>query len=108
MHLRQSCAAPQRMFAFAPSEPMASRHDPAPSNAPRLTWPVALLYAFLRTVGLLPLPVVHALGAALGHAMWLSHGRARRIAERNLSLVITQDDAKRRHAARASVVETGK
>jgi KDO2-lipid IV(A) lauroyltransferase len=87
---------------------MASRHDPAPSNAPRLVWPVALLYAFLRVVGLLPLRVVHALGAVLGHAMWLTRGRARRIAERNLSLVITQDDAKRRHAARASVVETGK
>jgi KDO2-lipid IV(A) lauroyltransferase len=96
------------MFAFAASEPMASRHDPAPSNAARLAWPVALLYAFLRVVGLLPLRVVHALGAALGNAMWLTRGRARRIAERNLSLVITQDEAKRRHAARASVVETGK
>jgi KDO2-lipid IV(A) lauroyltransferase len=96
------------MFAFFFSEPMASRPDPAPSNTPRLSWPVALLYAFLRAAGLLPLSVVHALGAALGHAMWLLGGRARRIAERNLSLVITQDGAKRRHVARASVVETGK
>ncbi len=96
------------MFAFSISEPMASRPDPAPSNTPRLSWPVALLYAFLRAAGLLPLPLVHALGAALGQLMWLSGGRARRIAERNLSLVITQDGAKRRHVARASVVETGK
>jgi KDO2-lipid IV(A) lauroyltransferase len=96
------------MFAFPASEPMASPDDPAPSNAPRLAWPVALLYAFLRVAGLLPLPIVHALGAALGHAMWLARGRARRIAERNLSLVITQDGTQRRHAARASVVETGK
>ncbi|MET0232536.1 MAG: lipid A biosynthesis acyltransferase [Rhodanobacteraceae bacterium] len=87
---------------------MASRTDPAPSNAPRLAWPVALLYAFLRAAGFLPLSAVHALGAALGHAMWLFGGRARRIAERNLSLVITQDGAKRRHVARASVIETGK
>ena len=87
---------------------MASRPDPAPSNAPRLSWPVALLHAFLRVVGLLPLAVVHALGAALGRLMWLSNGRARRIAERNLSLVITQDGAKRRQVARASLVETGK
>ena len=87
---------------------MASRPDPAPSNAPRLSWPVALLYALVRAVGLLPLPVVHALGAALGHSIWLFGGRARRIAERNLSLVITQDGTKRRHVARASVVETGK
>ena len=87
---------------------MASRPDPAPSNAPRLSWPVALLHALVRAVGLLPLPVVHALGAALGHSIWLFGGRARRIAERNLSLVITQDGTKRRHVARASVVETGK
>ena len=96
------------MFAFSDSEPMASRPDPAASNAPRLSWPVALLYAILRAIGLLPLPLVHALGAALGHLMWLSGGRSRRIAERNLSLVITQDGAKRRQVARASVVETGK
>jgi KDO2-lipid IV(A) lauroyltransferase len=96
------------MFAFSDSEPMASRPDPARSNPPRLSWPVALLHAFLRAAGLLPLAVVHALGAALGHAMWLAHGRARRVAERNLSVVITQDGTKRRHIARASVVETGK
>ena len=96
------------MFAFSDPEPMASRPDPAASNTPRLAWPVALFYALLRAIGLLPLSVVHALGAALGHVMWITGGRSRRIAERNLSLVITQDGAKRRQVARASVIETGK
>ena len=37
------------------------------------------------------------------------HGRARRIAARNLSLVLTQKDAEtRQRLARASLVETGK
>jgi len=81
---------------------------------PRLPWPVALLYGSLRLVGLLPLGVVHGLGALAGSILWIAHGRARHIALRNLSLVgpsllQTQDSGKSRHVlARRAVVETGK
>jgi KDO2-lipid IV(A) lauroyltransferase len=91
---------------------MASRRALAPNRsslAPRLSPSVALLYVSLRIVGLLPLPVVHAFGAAAGYVLWIVRGRARRVAERNLSLVITQDGTKNRHElARASLIETGK
>ena len=75
----------------------------------RLTWPVALLYGAMRVVGLLPLPLVHAIGAALGRVLWLLRTRARRTAERNLSLVLTQDSDEIRHClARAVLGESGK
>ncbi|HEY6986064.1 MAG TPA: lipid A biosynthesis acyltransferase [Rhodanobacteraceae bacterium] len=74
-----------------------------------MSWPVALLYGSLRIAGLLPLPVVHGLGAVFGVVLWMMHGRARRIAERNLSLVITQNgDEIRQRLARESLIETGK
>ncbi|HKE49111.1 MAG TPA: lipid A biosynthesis acyltransferase [Rhodanobacteraceae bacterium] len=82
---------------------------PPSSDVARLSWPVALLYGSLRTVGVLPLPVVHAIGALVGRLLWMLHGRARRTAERNLSLVLTQNDAESRHRlARETLVETGK
>jgi KDO2-lipid IV(A) lauroyltransferase len=91
---------------------MPGRRAPAPSPsslAPRLSPLVALFYVSLRIVGLLPLPVVHALGAAAGYVLWIMHGRARRVAVRNLSLVITQNGAEKRHQlARTSLIETGK
>ena len=93
-------------------EPMPHRRDTAPetsSAAPRLSWPIALLYGSLRVVGILPLPVVHGIGVAVGYVLWLLNGRARRVTERNLSLVITQKGAQKRQAlARASLLETGK
>lgn len=74
-----------------------------------MSWPVALLYGSLRIVGILPLPVVHGFGAAAGVVLWVLKSRARRVAERNLSLVLTQNGAKnRQHLARASLIETGK
>jgi len=82
---------------------------PAPPTTTRLAWPVALLYGALRAIGLLPLPLLHGIGAAIGFVTWILRGRARRIAERNLARIQTQKSAKERHAlARASVVETGK
>jgi KDO2-lipid IV(A) lauroyltransferase len=79
------------------------------STAVRLSWPVALLRVSLRILGVLPLPIVHAFGALAGRILWIVHGRARRIAVRNLSLVLTQNGAETRHKlARASLVETGK
>lgn len=77
--------------------------------SPALSWPVALLYASLRVIGRCPLRLVHTLGAAFGWLSWLRHGRTRRIAERNLSFVLTQESAEsRQRLARASLVETGK
>jgi lauroyl/myristoyl acyltransferase len=69
---------------------MPGRRVPAAPASPirtRLAWPVALLYGSLRAIGILPLPVLHGIGAAIGHVIWLVHGRARRIAERNLTKV---------------------
>ena len=77
--------------------------------SPALSWPVALLYGSLRLVGRCPLRLVHALGGAFGWLSWLRDGRTRRVAERNLSLVLTQESAEnRQRLARASLVETGK
>ncbi|MEO5625497.1 MAG: lipid A biosynthesis acyltransferase [Dokdonella sp.] len=78
-------------------------------NPARLSWPVAVLHAALRLVGRLPLRWLHALGAVLGRVLWLGNGRARRIVERNLSLVVTQESVEIRHRlGRATMVETGK
>jgi KDO2-lipid IV(A) lauroyltransferase len=77
--------------------------------SPALSWPVALLYGSLRLVGRCPLRLVHALGGAFGWLSWLRDGRTRRVAERNLSLVLTQESVEnRQRLARASLVETGK
>lgn len=74
-----------------------------------MTWPARLLYGCLRIVGILPLRAAHGLGAALGAALWILASRLRRTAERNLSLVITQESTETRHRlARASLIETGK
>jgi KDO2-lipid IV(A) lauroyltransferase len=91
---------------------MPGRRAPALNASPpasRLSPLVALLYVSLRIAGLLPLPVVHEFGATFGYVLWVMRSRARRVAERNLSLVITQNDVQNRHAlARASLIETGK
>lgn len=78
-------------------------------NTPRLSWRVVLLHAALRLAGRLPLSWLHALGAFVGRMLWIRHGRARRITERNLSLVVTQESAETRHRlGRATMAETGK
>ena len=74
-----------------------------------MTRPIALLHACLRVLGRLPLRLVHALGGAIGVLAWVLHGRSRRIAERNLALVLTQKGARSRQAiAKKSVIETGR
>jgi len=91
---------------------MPGRRASAPLPSPpaaRLSPLVALFYVSLRIVGLLPLPVVHVFGAAAGYFLWMTRSRARRVAERNLSLVITQNDTeKSQRLARDSLIETGK
>ena len=80
--------------------------SPRPASA-GMSWPVALLYVSLRIAGILPLPIVHGFGALLGYVLWMMRGRARRMAERNLSFVITQNDEEiRQRLVRASLVET--
>lgn len=78
-------------------------------TSPSLSWPVALLHGGLRLAGRLPLRALHAVGATLGGWLWLVRARPRRIIERNLSLVLTQDSAETRQAqARAALIENGK
>jgi KDO2-lipid IV(A) lauroyltransferase len=78
-------------------------------STPALAWPVALLHGSLRLAGRLPLRVLHRLGGALGQILWLTGGRARRITERNLSLVLTQEGTETRHRiAKAVLAETGR
>jgi KDO2-lipid IV(A) lauroyltransferase len=86
-----------------------SHESVAAMNPPRLSWPAALLHASLQVAGCLPLRVLHALGLALGWILWLANSRARRITERNMSLVLTQESVETRHRiGRAVVGETGK
>ncbi len=78
-------------------------------NPPRLSWSVTLLYALLRVVGRLPLPILHALGATIGRWTWRWHGSARRITDINLALVLTQESARTRQAiGREVLAESGK
>lgn len=78
-------------------------------SPPALSWPVAALHASLRLAGRLPLRVLHALGSVIGRVLWITGGRARRITERNLSLVLTQESAETRHRiARDVLAETGR
>ena len=78
-------------------------------SSPPIHWPVALLHLSLRVIGALPLRVVLALGAVLGRLAWALRGRSRRIAERNLALVLTQDSAgNRQRLAKKCVLDTGR
>ncbi len=78
-------------------------------HPPRLSWRVRLLQSGLRLAGILPLRLLHALGAVLGNVAWTSGARARRIVEHNLSVVLTQDSTEKRQAiGRAAMRETGK
>lgn len=76
---------------------------------PSMTWPIALLYGSLRILGFLPLRFVLACGALSGRLAWYLHGRSRRIAEFNLSLVVTQKGSENRQAlAKKCVIEAGR
>jgi len=78
-------------------------------TTPRLSPFLALLYGGLRLFGRLSLRTLHRLGSACGSLIWLLDGRLRRVTERNLSLLLTQESAETRQAlARAVLRETGK
>jgi KDO2-lipid IV(A) lauroyltransferase len=83
---------------------MTLRMSPTPKS-----WLAISLFRGLRLAGRLSLPRLHAIGTGVGRVLWWAHGRPRRLAERNLSLVLTQKSAETRHAlARATLIEAGK
>lgn len=76
---------------------------------PSLPWQAALLYGSLRLAGRLPLRLLHGVGGIVGRLLWRVGGRSRRIIERNLSIVLTQESAENRHRlGREAAIETGK
>ncbi|HXH03601.1 MAG TPA: lysophospholipid acyltransferase family protein [Candidatus Competibacteraceae bacterium] len=69
----------------------------------------SLIEALLGTLARMPLPRVHALGAALGWLLWRIPNSQRRIAATNLALCFPRlSAAERRWLLRASLIETGK
>ncbi|MDQ5910732.1 MAG: Lipid biosynthesis acyltransferase [Pseudomonadota bacterium] len=66
--------------------------------------------SLLRLIAFLPLPWVHALGAALGWMLWrMTHSRYRQVAERNLELCFPEwSSAERNAALRQNLMEAGK
>ncbi len=78
-------------------------------SPPPSTWQVTVVHAALRFGGWLPLSLLHAIGAVLGRLLWWSGGRTRRVVERNLHLVDTENGDQSRHArGREAAIETGK
>ncbi len=64
---------------------MADPTDLKPLLHPRY-WPSWLVYAFLRIMALLPLPVLWAAGGLLGEILYLFHGKRREVALINIRL----------------------
>jgi KDO2-lipid IV(A) lauroyltransferase len=63
----------------------------------------------MRVLSWLPLPALHALGAALGWLMYVTNSGPCRAARRNLQLCFPElSDGQRRRLLRANLVETGK
>ncbi|MEO6967965.1 MAG: lipid A biosynthesis acyltransferase [Rhodanobacteraceae bacterium] len=73
-------------------------------------WDVALVYALLRVLGLLPLRTLHALGAGIGRVLWWrKHARERVHIEVNLRFARPRlDDAARARLGKEILIETGK
>lgn len=61
-------------------------------------WPSWLGYAFLRAAALLPLPVIWALGGAIGTLFYLLHAERRHVARVNLRLCFPELDGRVRNA----------
>ncbi|MDQ2971796.1 MAG: lipid A biosynthesis acyltransferase [Rhodanobacteraceae bacterium] len=75
-----------------------------------MRWDIALVYALLRLLGVLPLRALHALGAGLGHTLWWrKHARERVHVEVNLRFARPRlDDAARARLTKEILIETGK
>ncbi len=68
-----------------------------------------ILGSLLRVLAVLPLPVNHALGAALGWFVWIAGTRMARVARVNVDLCFPEQNARwRRRVARRSLMEMGK
>ncbi|HEX7324244.1 MAG TPA: lipid A biosynthesis acyltransferase [Rhodanobacteraceae bacterium] len=75
-----------------------------------MKWYVRLTWWLLRTLGALPLPLLYALGTALGRALWWRrHARERVHTEVNMGIVHPELDAAARAVlVRACLAETGR
>jgi len=75
-----------------------------------MRWYVALTWAALRVLGLLPLRALHALGAAIGQGLWWrKHARERVHTEVNMRFARPDlDDAARANLTHACLIETGR
>lgn len=75
-----------------------------------MRWDVALIFALLRLLGLLPLRALHALGAGIGHVLWWRQRARERVhVEVNLRFARPAlDDAARARATKDILIETGK
>ena len=91
---------PNAPGAFGAPPPMTMRAALRRFNAPG-HWPLWLLVALLRALSWLPLPLLYALGQALGELAYHLHRRRQRITRRNLSACFPQlPDAEIRRLAR--------
>ncbi|MGN6313969.1 MAG: LpxL/LpxP family acyltransferase [Rhodanobacteraceae bacterium] len=75
-----------------------------------MRWYVALTWAALRVLGLLPLRALHALGAALGQGLWWRRRARERVhTEVNMRFACPNlDDAARARLTHACLIETGR
>ena len=74
-----------------------------------MRWYIAILYHVLRTIGRLPLPILHRIGTALGWVLLHTPNAVRSKAEANLSIVITQFPAEsRQQLLKSAMFEAGK
>ena len=74
-----------------------------------MRWYIAILYRLLRLAGRLPLPALHAAGAAFGWTLWALHATPRQRARVSLSLAITLNgEETRQRLLRSALIETGK
>ncbi|HEY4843908.1 MAG TPA: lysophospholipid acyltransferase family protein [Terriglobales bacterium] len=69
----------------------------------------ALVWPFIKGIGLLPRPVARAIGITLGLAVYALHGRLRRVGLRNLALAFPEmPDSERRRLLRGEFISLGR
>jgi KDO2-lipid IV(A) lauroyltransferase len=69
----------------------------------------ALVWPFIKGIGLLPRPVARAIGITLGLTVYALHGRLRRVGLRNLALAFPKmPDSERRRLLRGEFISLGR
>ena len=69
----------------------------------------ALVWPFIKGIGLLPRPVARAIGITLGLTVYALHGRLRRVGLRNLALAFPEmADSERRRLLRGEFISLGR